>query len=467
MMDVKQIEQAVLRDPVLSRLSTLVRLEKVPVYLVGGFIRDLLLAIPSRDYDFAVPEAFSFFIPRIEDVLGVRFFKVGREEARTITYRITKPEMSIDVTFFQGRRIEDDLDRRDFTINAMAFSLGEGTFHHVELSLEDIRNRVIRSVSDRSIPEDPLRMLRAIRYLSTLDGFQLDPRLVQEIRSKGEGILRVSGERIKMELDRIFLAPHRNSGLLALRESRLLLTLFPELKGLESLDQGPYHHVDALSHTLFMIGKLPWALEWCAHHGHEMILTQEDELSLGYASLFHDLGKQDTAARDDEGNIHFYQHESFSCQKAITIMERLRFSNALRDQVLQLVREHMRILNLSPGTKEVALKRLVHHMGDLTPLLVLHTLADKEASRGILSFPRGEIVDAFCLRILALYEQKDIVGALPLVNGRDLIKLGYTPGPKVGYILKVIREHQVTGEIKTREEALKFISQEFGDTADE
>jgi tRNA nucleotidyltransferase/poly(A) polymerase len=197
-----------------------------------------------------------------------------------------------------------------------------------------------------------------------------------------------------------------------------------------------------------------------------MMLVQEDELSLGYAALFHDLGKQDTATRDDKGSIHFYQHESFSSRRALEIMERLRFSNTLRDQVVHLVREHMRILNLSPETKEAALKRLVHQMGDLTPLLVLHTLADKEASRGILSLPRDEAVEALCLRILELYGKDDIVRPPPLVTGRDLIALGYAPGPRVGHILKVIREHQVMGEIKTREEALKFLREEFGSAAD-
>ena len=465
-MDVNQIEQAILRDPVLSRLAILAEREKTPLFLVGGYIRDLLLGIHRKDYDLALPEGSASLISEIEQILGFRFFKVGREEIGTITHRISKPEMSMDVTFLQGRNIEDDLQRRDFTINAMAFSLGEGTFHRVDRSLEDIEGKLIRSVSDRSIDQDPLRMLRAVRYLSTLDGFRLAPRLSEEILSKREKILQASGERIKMEIDRILLAPRRSIGLQVLRESSLLLTLFPELKGLESLDPGPYHHVDALSHTLLMIEKVPWALEWCAHQGQDMILTREDELALTYAALFHDLGKQDTAARDDKGNIHFYRHESFSSQRALKMMERLRFSNTLRDQVIHLVQEHMRIVNLSLETKEAALKRLVHQVGDLASLLVLHTLADKEASRGILSLPRDEVVKTLCLRILELCRKEDIVHPPPLINGRDLIELGYTPGPKVGTILKVIREHQATGEIKTREEALKFL-REFEDAADE
>jgi poly(A) polymerase len=465
-MDLNQIGQAILKDPVLSRLATLAQRENASLFLVGGYIRDLLLGIHRKDYDLALPEESAPLISKIEQTLDFRFFKVGREETGTLTYRISKPEMSIDATFLQGRTIEDDLQRRDFTINAMAFSLGERTFHRVDRSLEDIEDKVIRSVSDRSIDQDPLRMLRAIRYLSTLDGFRLDPRLAEEILLKREKILRASGERVKTEIDRILLAPRRSTGLQALRQSSLLLTLFPELKGLESFDPSPYHHVDALSHTLLMTEKIPWAMQWCARHGQEMILAQEDELSLGYAALFHDLGKQDTVARDDKGKIHFYRHESFSFRRALEMMERLRFSNTLRDRVLHLVREHMRILNLSPETKEAALKRLVHEMGDLTPLLVLHTLADKEASRGVLSLQRDEGVEALCLRILELYGKDDIVRPPSLVTGRDLLELGYAPGPRVGHILKVIREHQVTGEIRTREEALRFLKEEFGETAD-
>jgi poly(A) polymerase len=461
------VGREVLKDPVLSRLSALAKEEGAPLFLVGGYLRDLLLGRRRQDYDLAVPEGSLPFISKMERALGFQFFKVGREAIGTITHRISKPEMSVDVTFFQGRNIEDDLQRRDFTINAMAFSLGGGTFHSVGPSLGDIESRMIRSVSNRSIDQDPLRMLRALRYLSTLEGFRLDPRLAEEIVSKRERILQSSGERIKMEIDRILLAPHRNTGLAVLRETSLLSTLFPELEGLESIGPNPYHHVNVLSHTLLMIEKMPWAIAWCAHHGHDLLLDQDDQLSLCYAALFHDLGKQDTYARDDQGDIHFYQHESFSSRRALGIMERLRFSNALRDQVLHLVQEHMRILTLSPETKETALKRLVHRMGDFTPLLVLHTLADKEASRGIQSLLRDETVETRCLQILDLYEQKDIVHPLPLINGRDLIGLGYAPGPRVGRILKWVRENQVTGEIKTREEAFRVLREKFGGPADQ
>ena len=148
-------------------------------------------------------------------------------------------------------------------------------------------------------------------------------------------------------------------------------------------------------------------------------------------------------------------------------MDRLRFSWAMRDQVLRLIQYHMRILNLSRETKDPALKRLVNQAGDETPLLVLLTLADKEASGGILSVPRDDMVEGHCLRILDFYGEKDIVHPLPWVTGSDVMRLGYAPGPKVGQILRFIQEKQVTGEVKTRDDALRLLKEEFGQLKDE
>ncbi len=145
------------------------------------------------------------------------------------------------------------------------------------------------------------------------------------------------------------------------------------------------------------------------------------------------------------------------------MMERLRFSNNLKNSVLHLVQNHMRVLNLSAESKESALKRLVNHMADDTPLLVLHTLADMEASRGILSIQKDDVVESHCLRILTLFQEKDIVHPPRLITGHDVMALGYASGPKVGQILNFIRQKQVEGEIRDREDALRLLRQRFGD----
>jgi putative nucleotidyltransferase with HDIG domain len=286
--------------------------------------------------------------------------------------------------------------------------------------------------------------------------------LKEEISLKKAQINKLPGERIKMELDQILLSPHPEVGTKSLYELGLLFSLFTELKGLENLGQNEHHHLHVLSHTLLMIEKISWASEWIGLNEKKIHLTKEDRLSLYYAALFHDIGKQDTFSKDEKERIHFYHHESYSCQRAEGIMERLRFSNPVRNKILRLIQNHMRILNLSQETKETALKRLVNQVGDEIPLLVLHTLADKEASRGILSIQVDEVVEGHCLRILELFKEKEIVHPPPFINGHDVMALGYSSGPKVGEILNFIRVKQVEGEIRTREEALKVLRDKFG-----
>jgi poly(A) polymerase len=468
-MDLGKIRQKILEDPILLKLSDLSKENEVPLFLVGGYIRDLFLGTPGpthhrrgKDYDFALPKEFSPFIRSMEGMLHLSFFKVGKEERETLTYRVVHEDMSLDLTFLQGDSIDEDLLRRDFTINAIAFSLRDETFHRVEGALEDMKRRVIRSVSKHSIDQDPLRMLRAIRYLCTLEGFVLDPTLKENISQKKDLASNLPGERLKMELDHILLSPRPAMGVRSLYESGLLLTLFPDLKGLEHLGQNEHHHLHVLLHTLLIVEKLSWAFEWVSLKARALPFTQEDRLALYYAALFHDLGKQDTYSKDEKGKVHFYHHESFSCQRAEEIMERLRFSHLLRNKILHLIQNHMRILNLSRETKEAALKRLVYQVGDDTPLLVLLTLADKEASRGILSVQLDEVVEDHCLRILNWLKETELVHPPPLINGHDVMALGYSTGPKVGEMLYFIRGKQVEGEIKTREEALKLLKERFG-----
>ncbi len=461
-MDLNRLREEILNDPILSEVSRLAKEKKTSLFLVGGYLRDLLLGARAKDYDFALPKEDASFIETIEEALHLHFFKVGKEELSTTTYRIIKENMSIDLAFLQGETIDEDLHRRDFTVNAIAFSLQDETFHCVDGALEDIERKLIRAVSNRSIDIDPLRMLRAIRYLCTLEGFAVDKELKQEISLKREKMLSLPAERIRAELDQILLSPHPAVGMKSLYESNLLFSLFPELKGLERLGQNEHHHLDALSHTLFIVERISWAFGWVAQNHREASLNREDRLSLYYSALFHDIGKQDTYSQDEKGRVHFYYHEAFSVQAAERIMERLRFSNLMKDKILHLIKNHMRILNLSRETKETALRRLVNQIGDQTPLLVLLSLADKEASRGILSVQNDEVVEEHCLRILELFREKDIVHPPSLITGHDVMALGYSSGPRVGQILSFIRHKQVEGGIKDRDEALRMLKERFG-----
>ena len=290
----------------------------------------------------------------IEDALGFHFFKVGKEETETTAYRMIKEELSIDLTLFAGKTIDDDLLRRDFTINAIAFNLRDKRFYRVGGAIEDIEKKVIRAVSERSIDQDPLRILRAIRYLCTLNGFVIDPELRTQIIAKGGQIGELPGERIKMEFDQILLSPRAAVGMKLLHQLGLLLTLLPEMKGLEGLSQNAHHHLPVLDHTLLMVEKISWASDWVGLNKRKVHFSTEDWLCLYYATLFHDIGKQETYSKDEADRVHFYHHESFSCQTAERMMERLRFSNVMRNRILHIIQHHMSILTLSRDAKETA-----------------------------------------------------------------------------------------------------------------
>jgi len=460
-MDSGVLKSEFLKDPVISTLSALAKERDIPLYLVGGTLRDLFLGLHRRDYDFALSRAASSFIQDIEKALEIRFFQVGKEETDTVTFRVIRKDMSIDLTYLQGNSIEEDLERRDFTVNALAYSMVEERLCGVEGALEDLHEKLIRAVSNDSINRDPLRMLRAVRYACTLEGFAIDPALFKEMALKKDLIQAVPGERTKSELDQILLSRRPEVGMRLLSESGLLLSLIPELKRLETVGQNEHHHLNAFLHTLLTIEKIPWAARWIAGKGRDISLSPEDRLALYYGALFHDLGKQDTYSKDEKGRVHFYHHESHSSGWALGRMDHLRFSNLLKSRVLRLIETHMRILNLSKDTKEAALKRLVHQVGEETPLLVHLTLADKEASRGILSLQNDDVVESHCFRILELFVEKEILHPPPLITGHDVMALGYPPGPRVGRILSYIRNRQVEGEIKTREEALRVLKEEF------
>jgi poly(A) polymerase len=147
------LKDTLLQDPLLSKLSGLAKREDTDLFLVGGVLRDLLIGVHRRDYDLALSRETSFLIPQIEGVVGFHFFRVGRED--TPTYRIIKSDMSIDLTYLQGETIQEDLGRRDFTMNAIAFSLKDDTFHWVEGAPEDIERQVIRSVSLERLTKIP------------------------------------------------------------------------------------------------------------------------------------------------------------------------------------------------------------------------------------------------------------------------------------------------------------------------
>lgn len=456
--DLGDVEQRIFADPLIEQVAEAARQKQVSLYLVGGAIRDLVLGRQVKDYDFALEKIKMPFLIQLKDILGASLFPMGRGKQERV-YRLVKDELTIDFVGIAGNDIGQDLMRRDFTINAFAYAFAEGSFYADGRAINDIKAGRIALVSPQALQADPLRILRAIRYRSTLVGFDLTEPLKEEITRRRALLPSVAPERIRAELDEIILSPLPAQGLRLMHELGLLSCVFPELSPLEGLPQGRHHLTDALSHTIEVVGEA----DRLAKKGtpFSFRLTEQERLILGYAALFHDLGKPATQSIDEGGEVHFYGHPQESSRLAQGIMLRLKFASQAREGIILLVENHMRILTLATGEPlDKALRRLIHTMGEEIRLLLLLGLAETGSQGNGEGGEQGRFMH-LCERIWELYEKEDLIAPEPLLRGRDLLAMGHAPGPLMGEILNEVRQRQIAGELRTTAEALRFVQEEY------
>lgn len=456
--DLRGVKQRILEDSIIQQVVAFARQKGLPIYLVGGAIRDIILGRKLTDYDFVVEDAATAFLDQLGNLLEASVFTMGKGRHEGV-YRLVKGEHTIDFAIMAGDAIDQDLRRRDFTINAIAYAVTEERFFAAPQAVEDLKAGRIDLASPHALQEDPLRMLRAVRYRCTLPGFDLTERLKKEITRHQELLSGVASERIRAELDEIVLSPFPAQGLGLMHELGLLVRVFPELAPLEGLPQGRHHLTDVLSHTIEVVGEV------------DRLITKEppfpfepsgaDRLTVGYAALFHDLGKPATQNIDEGGEVHFYGHPQESSHLAQGIMRRLKFPNKVLDGVLLVVENHMRILTLARGEpKDSALRRLIYLMGEKIGLLLLLGVAET-GSKGNGDDGEQERFMGLCQRIWDLYEREDLIAPEPLLRGRDLLALGHAPGPRMGEILDEVKKRQIEGELWNKEEALHFVKKKY------
>jgi poly(A) polymerase len=416
------------------------------VYLVGGAIRELALGSKPRDYDLAL--ASKADLPRIESALQARSFLLGKKPIQT--HRIVTRDLSVDVTILEGN-IEADLRRRDFTINAVACDLALWRVIDPLEGLADIERRVIRYPEERSLVDDPLRMLKAVRHFASLKDFALDAKLHRAIGTHKDLIRNTAPERIKYELDLIMLSGNPHRAITVLRETGLLFELVPELLALKSMDEEKGFELETLGHTLDGFKYLPRARRFHPFDAEEMKLA-------AYALLFHDLGKAHTFSYDEEkGRVHFFYHERHSVDIAAGIMERLRFSTAEARAISHLIDQHMRLFLISrKEATERAFRRIVYKMEELTPALVVLTLLDLYGSSGGRNNASTRIVRNSCRQVLATHAEWRKEPLPRLISGRDLLAMGFSEGPALGRVLDEVRERQIAGDITDADAALAY-----------
>ncbi len=416
------------------------------VFLVGGALREFALGHTPNDYDFALER--SEDLSAFEEILGARGFLLGKKPIQT--HRIVAGDIAVDITTIEGS-IEEDLHRRDLTINATAYSIGDGTIIDPLHGFKDIEEQILRYPRKESLREDPLRMVKAARHLAALRGVILDPALKNAIEVHRDLIKKTAVERIKYELDLIMLSRNPYRGLKAMEETRLLFEIFPELLPLEEMDREKHLAPKALTHTI----------DGFRHVGRVRRfhpLMEKEARHWGYGLLFHDLGKPRTFSRDAEnGRVHFYYHERHSRDIAARIMERLKFSASEMRTILSLIENHMRIFLISNReVTEKATRRLVYKMEEVTPSLVFLTLLDLYGNTKGKENASTLQVRNRCREVLAAFDEWRREPLPRIVTGHDLLALGFEQGPTLGQVLHEIREKQIAGEITEKAEALRY-----------
>lgn len=421
------------------------------VYLVGGAIRELILSKNPNDYDFALSDARD--IKTFEAIFHAPAFILGKKPIQT--HRIVIKNHSLDITILKST-IDEDLKRRDFTINAIAYDVRNNTITDTLQGIEDIDRRIIRYPDEDSIINDPLRMLKAVRHFTTLQDFSLDNDLVRSITELKRLINNVAPERIKYEMDLILSSVNVAIGMKKMEELGLLFEIFPELDSLKLLDREKQFTLETFGHTID-------GFNYLHKYGRRYRLDKGEIKNVGYALLFHDLGKASTFTYDEKKDaVHFFYHERFSSDISQLIMERLKFSTQEIKAVLSLIENHMRIFLISNDESTgKALRRVVYKMGDLTPSLVVLTLCDMYGSSGGKNNASTQRVKNRCAEIVEIYVEWKRKPLPKLVTGGDLLLMDFPEGPLIGKCLSEILEKQIAGEIATKEEAMEYAREQL------
>ncbi|WP_431035166.1 CCA tRNA nucleotidyltransferase [Streptomyces sp. P6-2-1] len=410
--------------------------------LVGGSVRDALLGRLGNDLDFttdARPEDVLALVRPWADAVwevGIAFGTVGCQKSARVgdqeqsfqievtTYRSEaydrssrKPQVSY------GDSIEEDLVRRDFTVNAMAVFLPEKRFVDPHGGLDDLAGKVLRTpgTPEASFSDDPLRMLRAARFAAQLD-FEVAPEVVAAMTAMAERIDIVSAERVQGELNKLLLSAHPVKGLRLLVETGLAEQVLPELPALRLESDEHHRHKDVYEHSLTVL---------------EQAIDLEDEgpdLTLRIAALLHDIGKPKTRRFEGDGRVSFHHHEIVGAKLAKKRLAALKYSNEMIRDVSRLIELHLRFHGYGTGEwTDSAVRRYVRDAGPLLTRLHKLTRSDCTTRNKRKANALARAYDGLEQRIEELQEQEELDAIRPDLDGNEIMALlDVSPGPVIG-----------------------------------
>ncbi|MGH1564361.1 CCA tRNA nucleotidyltransferase [Mumia sp. DW29H23] len=443
--------------------------------LVGGPVRDAVLGRPSHDWDFttsARPEVVEGLLDGWADTT----WDVGREYG---TLAARKGDLQVEITTYRdeqydptsrkpqvkyGDSLEGDLSRRDFTVNAMAYLLGTDTFVDPFGGLADIEAQLLRTpvAATQSFDDDPLRMMRAARFVSQL-GFTPVGEVVEAMTAMAERITIVSAERVRDELDKTLLGAHPRPGLTLLVDTGIAAYVLPELPALR-LERDEHHrHKDVYDHSLTVLEQAI-ALEERLPGGGPDLVTR-------LAALLHDIGKPRTRRFLDDGTVTFHHHDVVGAKLARKRLRALRYSNDVVDEVSRLVELHLRFHGYGTGEwTDSAVRRYVRDAGAQLQRLHVLTRADSTTRNRRKAERLQRTYDDLEQRIAQLAEAEELDKIRPDLDGNQIMEiLGIGPGKVVGdayrFLLDLRLDRGPLGEDVAREALLSWWAARDGEKA--
>ncbi len=424
------------------------------IYITGGAVRDILAGLEVDDWDYTTNATPEEIVKVFKDAYyNNKFGTVGipsnsgldPHEITTFRTESGYSDARRPDKVEWGKSLEEDLERRDFTINAMALKPQGNNFKVIDIygGAKDLKQKLIKAVGNPTdrFSEDALRLLRAIRIASQLN-FTIEEKTFDAIKANAPLINKIAKERIKDELLKIFASPHPEKGVEISRDTGLLDEILPECSKMFGVDQkspGRHHIYDVGTHALMSLKFTPSA----------------DPITR-FATFIHDIGKPQTFRKNEDGLITFYNHEVVGYQIAKRIALRLRFSKKETDKLLTLVRWHQ--FTVDEHQTDTAIRRFIRHV---TPQYLEDMLALREGDRlGGGATQTSWRLEEFKKRLIEVQKQPFSIKDLK-INGRDVMKeLNLKPGPKVGEILeKLFKEVEEKTIENDRDALLKRIKE--------
>ena len=465
-------------------------------YLVGGAVRDLLLQRPGHDLDISVSNHAVALARRTANALGAAFFVMDNERdiARVVVDKAGE-RLFVDFAGFRGTTLQEDLQGRDFTLNAMALSLTRPDQLIDPLGgAGDLQQRILRLCSPTAIANDPARLLRAVRQAVAFD-LKFAAETTAALKAAAPMLPRISGERQRDELFKLLGSRGAAVGLRILDRLGVLKFVLPEMEEMRGVQQSAPHTLDVFEHTLTTAAALenlwdvlvgPYNEHQSANltyglavlklgeyrtelteHFHQILNPDRNLRSLlMFSALYHDTGKPACAKFDEKrGKVRFIGHPEVSAQLAEQRAHALALSSIEIERVKKLILQHMRIHFIARDhTSTLTLRTIYRYYKETGPAgvdLCLLSLADTLATHGAeLPQPvwQAELNAAASLLEVWYRKANEVVQPPRLVSGGDVIRhFGLTPGPQVGELLEAVREAQAVGDVITRDDAMMFV----------